>query len=349
MSNLERAPQEALCAPAGDAAAGPALELLDGVPVVLGGPRGLPVTRTLPGRARRTVGAWCFLDAYGPTDLSMHPGMDVPPHPHTGLQTVSWLLAGDILHRDSLGSRALIRPGQLNLMTAGRGIAHSEQTPPAPDRHDTAPAAAPDRHGSLLHGVQLWVALPDGDRDAAPAFDHHPVLPGLSHGGLAVTVMLGELAGAVSPARCFSPIVGAQLELAPGTSSRLPLRPDFEHAMLALAGTATIGGAGLRPGPLLYLGTGRSALDLACQPGGAPATLLLLGGEPFAEPLVMWWNFVARSHEEIVQARSDWAAGADRFAAVPGYPGARLPAPPMPSTRLRPRGRTRRTGGRALP
>lgn len=327
VSNLEQAPQEALCGAAGEASAGPARELLDGVPVVLGGPRGLPVTRSLPGRSRRTVGAWCFVDAYGPTDLSAHPGMDVPPHPHTGLQTVSWLLSGEILHRDSLGNEALITPGQLNLMTAGRGIAHSEQTPP-------------DR-GALLHGVQLWVALPGKERDAAPAFDHHAALPGFTDGGLTVTLLLGELAGVLSPARTYSPIIGAQLTLAPGTRAELPLFRDFEHATLVLTGAAQIDGVELAPGPLLYLGTGRSQLSLARPPDAPAATLLLLGGEPFPEQLVMWWNFVARSHDEIVQARTDWAAGGDRFGQVPGYPGAPLDAPPMPGIRLRPRGRTR--------
>jgi redox-sensitive bicupin YhaK (pirin superfamily) len=170
-----------------DLDAQPTADLLDGIPVALGGPRGLAVTRTLPHKQRRMVGAWCFLDAYGPHRLAGTPGMRVGPHPHTGLQTVSWLVAGEIVHRDSLGNRCEIRPGQLNLMTAGRGIAHSEETPAA--------------HGDVLHGVQLWVALPAADRDVAPAFAHHWDLPVITEGGLSATVLMGELAGARSAAR----------------------------------------------------------------------------------------------------------------------------------------------------
>src|SRR3954470_17266366 len=171
------------------AATGP--ELLEGAPVALGGPRGLTVTRTLPNKQRRMVGAWCFLDAYGPHDLAGSAGMRVGPHPHTGLQTVSWLVAGEVLHRDSLGHLQEIRPGQLNLMTAGAGISHSEETPAV--------------HSGVLHGVQLWVALPGRDRDRPAAFAHHGDLPVLSDGGLTATVIMGELGGATSPARTFTP------------------------------------------------------------------------------------------------------------------------------------------------
>jgi redox-sensitive bicupin YhaK (pirin superfamily) len=306
-----------------DLTAGDQPELLAAAPVALGGPRGLAVTRTLPNRQRRMAGAWCFLDAYGPHELAGTAGMRVGPHPHTGLQTVSWLVAGEILHRDSLGNRCEIRPGQLNLMTAGRGIAHSEETPTA--------------HSGVLHGVQLWVALPRADRDVPPAFAHHPDLPVAADGGLAVTVLIGELAGLTSPARCYTPLVGAELGLAAGAAARLPLRSDFEYAVLALDGAATADGVPLAPGPLLYLGAGRAELRLASTPG---ARLLLLGGEPFDERIVMWWNFVGRDHDEIVAARADWTAGA-RFGEVRGYDGAPLPAPAMPTTRLVARGRVR--------
>jgi redox-sensitive bicupin YhaK (pirin superfamily) len=300
-----------------------ATELLEGAPVALGGPRGFAVTRTLPNKHRRMVGAWCFLDAYGPQDLTGTTGMRVGPHPHMGLQTVSWLVAGEILHRDSLGSLQEIRPGQLNLMTAGRGIAHSEETP--------------SRNSGLLQGVQLWVALPNSDRDVAPAFAQHADLPVVTDGGLAATVMMGELAGAASPARCYTPLVGAEITLAAGTDSRLPLRPDFEYAVLALDGAPTVDDAGLKPGPLLYLGDGSTSVRLRA---GSEARVLLLGGEPFAERLVMWWNFVARDHDEIVEARTTWEAGG-RFGEVHGYDGDPIPAPPMPLTRLVPRGRVR--------
>lgn len=298
-------------------------ELLEGVPVALGGPRGMAVTRTLPHKQRRMVGAWCFLDAYGPHDLAAGPGMRVGPHPHIGLQTVSWLVAGEILHRDSLGSLREVRPGQLNLMTAGRGISHSEETPA--------------RNSGVLQGVQLWVALPAAHRDTAPAFAHHDDLPVLAAGGLRATVLVGELAGAVSPAACYSPLVGAEVTLAAGTDARLPLRPGFEYAVLAVDGAVTVDGTTVKPGPLLYLGEGRSSLRLRA---GSDARLMLIGGEPFTERLVMWWNFIARDHDEVVRAREEWAHGSG-FGRVHGYDGPAIPAPPMPITRLVPRGRVR--------
>jgi redox-sensitive bicupin YhaK (pirin superfamily) len=322
MSSVEANPEVA--APERPVSGG--AEFLDGAPVALGGPRGLAVVRTLPHKQRRMVGAWCFLDAYGPEELGGGRGMRIGPHPHIGLQTVSWLVAGEILHRDSLGSVQVIKPGQLNLMTAGRGISHSEET----RRGDTA----------VLQGVQLWVALPHTDRDAPPAFSHHADLPVWTDGGLTATVLMGSLAGATSPARCFTPLVGAELMLAAGSDVVLPLRPGFEYAVLALDGAPTIDGLPLKPGPLLYLGDGRDRLRLET---GSAARALLLGGEPFEERIVMWWNFVARDHDEIVEARADWEGGAAglRFGEVHGYDGDPMPAPPMPITRLVPRGRVR--------
>jgi quercetin 2,3-dioxygenase len=323
MSNLDSAPQEATISAGATAGV---RDLLVGHEVALGGARAMTVTRTLPNRGRRMVGAWCFADAYGPTDLSERPGMRVPPHPHTALQTVSWLLDGEVLHRDSLGNQQLIRPGQLNLMTAGRGISHSEETPP--------------EHSRWLHGVQLWVALPEDDRRTAPRFEHHGELPVLRDGGVDVTVVMGELAGVISPARTYTPLVCADAALTGNSSTRLPLRPDFEYAVLTLSGTVSVDGddpVPLSPGPLLYLGTGRTELLIGAA---EPARLLLLGGEPFDEQLVMWWNFVGRSHDDIVQARTDWQAGVG-FGVVTGFDGDRLPAPEMPGTTLRPRGRER--------
>lgn len=298
------------------------VQVLAGREVVLGGTRGIAVSRTLPHRDRRMVGAWCFADQYGPHDTVSGPGMRVPPHPHTGLQTVSWLVRGEVLHRDSLGSEALIEPGQLNLMTAGQGIAHSEESP--------------EHRSPVLQGVQLWVALPDGSRGVAAAFDHHPDLPVLVDGGARTTVIMGELAGAVSPARTYSPLVGAETTLAEGAGTVLPLREDFEYAALALDGAAEVDGVALHPGSLLYLGRGRTGVALR-----GPARVLLLGGEPFEERVVMWWNFVGRTHEEIARSREDWMSGSTRFGAVRGYAGEPLPAPPMPATPLLPRGRGR--------
>jgi redox-sensitive bicupin YhaK (pirin superfamily) len=188
--------------------------------------------------------------------------------------------------------------------------------------------------------VQLWVALPHADRDGSPAFSHHADLPVWTDGGLTATVLMGSLAGVTSPARCFTPLVGAELTLAAGSDVVLPLRPDFEYAVLALDGAPTIDGLPLNPGPLLYLGEGRDRLRLQT---GSVARVLLLGGEPFEERIVMWWNFVARDHDEIVEARADWEGGAAglRFGEVHSYDGDPMPAPPMPITRLVPRGRVR--------
>jgi redox-sensitive bicupin YhaK (pirin superfamily) len=275
------------------------------------------VRRMLPLRLRRSVGAWCFIDHYGPMDVDGVAGMNVPPHPHIGLQTVTWLLAGNVLHRDSLGSEQLIRPGQLNLMTSGRGIAHAEESPA--------------EHDPTLHGVQLWVALPDASRQVDPAFEHHGELPETNLGGFAITVLIGELGGAASPATTFSPIVGAELSAA-GEPARcvLPLRPDYEHVLFAVTGQASAGGVRLEPGHLLYSPAGRHEIALAAPTG---STLMLLGGEPLREQLLMWWNFVARTPEEIGAATSAWRAG--QFGPVGGYRGEPMPAPPLDIALLR--------------
>jgi quercetin 2,3-dioxygenase len=325
MSNLDRSPQETPCGGWTAVAVEPVRELQFGTTVPLGGPRAMSVTRTLPNRSRRMVGAWCFLDFYGPDDISTSQGMQVPPHPHTGLQTVSWLVAGEVLHRDSVGSLQLITPGQLNLMTAGHGISHSEESPAD--------------HSPTLHGVQLWTALPGLDRHVDPHFEHHPDLPVLTAPGVTITVIMGEIGGVASPADVYSPLVGAEAVLEPGADSRLPLQPGWEYAVLALSGAADVDGVDLSPGPLLYLGSGRSDLSLRSEHGGR---LLLLGGEPFDERIVMWWNFVGRDHDEIVAAREEWMSGDRRFGTVRGYRGDPLPAPAMPNVRLTPRGDTRR-------
>jgi redox-sensitive bicupin YhaK (pirin superfamily) len=324
MSNLEREPRET--ATTGTAVLTPTRELLMPREVPLGGPRAMLVRRTLPHRDRRAVGAWCFVDHYGPDPVTSSGGMRVPPHPHTGLQTVSWLLEGEVLHHDSLGSKATIRPGELNLMTSGRGIAHSEQSPP--------------EHSPTLHGVQLWVALPDASRHQAPHFESHTTLPTLTEPGMSITVIAGSIAGTTSPAKMYSPIVGADLALDPGATGRVPLESAFEHAVLAMSGDAVVDGVEVPVGSLLYLGCGRPDLDISAQ-GPGPARALLLGGEPFEEELVMWWNFVGRDHDEIAAARTDWEAAAPRFGQVHGYPGERLNAPALPNSRLMPRPRHR--------
>ncbi|GAQ56298.1 quercetin 2,3-dioxygenase [Streptomyces acidiscabies] len=249
--------------------------------------------------------------------------MQVPPHPHMGLQTVSWLHEGEVLHRDSIGSLQTIRPRELGLMTSGRAISHSEESP--------------RDHARLLHGAQLWVALPDAHRHTEPAFEHHAALPEVTAPGLTATLILGTLDGATSPGTAYTPITGADLTLAEGTDVRLPLDPDFEYAVLAMSGETHVDGVPVLPGSMLYLGCGRTELPLRA---GSDASVMLLGGEPFEEELVMFWNWIGRSQEEIAQARADWATGT-RFGDVKGYDGDRLPAPELPATPLKPRGRVR--------
>ncbi|MCZ7413654.1 MULTISPECIES: pirin family protein [unclassified Streptomyces] len=293
--------------------------LLPGHDVPLG--RYTTVRRLLPQRRRRMVGAWCFVDHFGPSDVTGRPGMQIAPHPHTGLQTVTWLADGEIVHADSLGNLQPIAPGQLNLMTSGHGIAHSEQSPP--------------EHPPVMHGLQLWIALPEDARHGEPRFEHHGDLPVLRDGAATVTVVAGELAGARSPARVHSPLFGAEIRFGGPGSVRLPVEPTFEAAVLTMSGTADVAGTALEPGSLLYLGRGREELDVRAA---GEARLFLFGGAPFEEPLVMWWNFVGRSHEEIVRARADWEDGT-RFGVVGHCTDAPLPAPALPTVRLKARDR----------
>ena len=283
------------------------MRVLAGREVPLGGERALTVRRTLPHRERRTIGAWCFLDGYGPAPARMH----VPPHPHTGLQTVSWLFSGDVLHRDSIGSEQPIAPGELNIMTSGRGIAHSE--------HSVGDAQ--------LQGLQLWAALPDFDRFQEPHFEHHGDLPRVDRDGFDAIVVVGGFAGVESPAVTYTRLLGVELTVR--SSCRVGLRDDFEHGLLAVD-PVTVDDQRLEAGEMAYLPPGTTSARVA-----GDGLCFLIGGAPFTEPLVMWWNFVGRDHDEIVADRIDWQAGA-RFGVVPGGEPA-LPAPPMPTTRLSPR------------
>jgi hypothetical protein len=267
---------------------------------------GMAVRRALPKRQRRTVGAWCFADHFGPAPPPA--SMQVGPHPHTGLHTVTWLVEGEVLHRDSLGSEQLIRPGQLNLMTAGHGVAHAEEQP------------GTFRGGT--HGAQLWVAQPDATRDGPAAFEHHAELPRLALGAATVTVLVGEVGGQRSPARADTPLVGAEV-VSPGGRCVVPLTRGFEHALVVLDGEVVVGDVAITPGRLAYLGEGRDELALDMS---APARVLLLGGEPFPEEVVMGWNFVGRSRDEVAQAALDWNAGHERFGEVASAL-ARIPAP----------------------
>jgi quercetin 2,3-dioxygenase len=203
-----------------------------------------------------------------------------------------------VLHRDSLGSDQVIRPGQLNLMTAGHGVVHAEE--------------AVDSYRGRLHGVQLWVAQPASTREGPAAFEHHGELPRTEVGGATATVLIGELNGVVSPARYDTPLVGADLEIRPGGTT-WPVRAEFEHALVVVSGAVAVGEHVMRPGQLGYLGVGRDVLEVSAL---EPSRALLLGGAPFGEKVAMWWNFVARTKEELAQARTQWATFDERFGEV---------------------------------
>ncbi|TWP38192.1 pirin family protein [Leekyejoonella antrihumi] len=322
MSNLERHPMPRTCTD-DDA---PGIELLTPRDVPLGGPRAMTVHRTLPQRSRSLIGAWCFVDHYGPDDVSTSGGMQVPGHPHTGLQTVSWLFSGEIEHRDSIGTHAVVRPGQMNLMTAGRGIAHSEFS---------------TSRTTTLHGVQLWVALPAEHADTAPAFEHYEP-QSVTVDGASALVFLGMLAGTTSPVATFSPLVGAEITVPAGHATALDVDPSFEHGLLVDTGTVTVSGQEAKTAELVVCGTGRERITL--QAGAdETARVLLLGGAPFGEQILMWWNFVGRTQDEITTYRQDWqrerdgSAGSGRFGSLPPEWDQTLPAPVLPPVRLRPR------------
>ncbi|MEU9919583.1 pirin family protein, partial [Streptomyces sp. NPDC051001] len=239
----------------------------------------------------------------------------------TGLQTVSWLFNGEIEHEDTLGTRAVIRPGEMNLMTGGYGIAHSE-------------ISAPDT--TIVHGVQLWVALPEEHRNADRDFQHY-VPKAVRVDGAEIRVFLGSLAQSASPVRTFTPLLGAEITLEPHTRVTLFVDPAFEHGLLVDTGDLRLFDTELRPAELGYVPCGTDTLTLA-NDSDASARTILLGGPPFEEEIVMWWNFIGRSHEDIVRARADWEASSDRFGVVEGYPGRRLPAPALPNAVITPRG-----------
>lgn len=290
------------------------IEITDDAAAVVGD---LRVRRALPRRPRRTVGAWCFADHMGPAELAQETDL-IGPHPHIGLQTVTWLLDGQALHRDSLGTEQVITAGQLNLMTAGHGVVHSEE--------------ATGHYSGTLEGIQLWIAQPDETRNAANAFEHHAVLPKLELDNGAATVLVGTLGTTSSAAKAESPLVGAELDLRSGQTS-VPLLPNWEYAVIVLRGELRIDGEPLQIGQLGYLAPGRDELGVESI---GTTRAMLLGGEPFSEQVVMWWNFVARSHDEITAAYRSWQHQDDRFVSVStALPRIPAPAPPwLSSTEL---------------
>ena len=252
---------------------------------------GIPIHRAIPQRALRKVGAWCFLDHAGPAEPPP-PGMQVGPHPHIGLQTFTWMIKGEVLHRDSLGNEQIIRPGQVNLMTAGRGIAHSEESQMA-----------------HVHAAQLWIALPDSHRHIEPRFQHYPELPKSRVGDYDVTVLAGESLGLTAPAEVHTPLMAVDLLATSASPARasFPLRKDFEHAVMSMSGHVTVEGEHLPEQELIYLPAGTESVNLECAPD---SRLLIIGGEPMDEAILLWWNFVARTTEEMQQARAQWEAEA---------------------------------------
>ena len=319
MTRLD-APEEELASAA--ECDGPRALLLDAREVPLGGVRAMSVYRSLPQRELPMVGAWCFFDRFGPQATRMR----VAPHPHIGLQTVTWPLVGEIRHRDGVGSDVVLRRGQLNLMTSGAGIAHSE--------YSLGDGPVP------LDALQLWIALPESRRHGAPDFEHHADLPEIELPGLdgsapaSATVVLGRFAGVDSPASVYTPIAAAEIRVAAGSRIHIPLEHDWEHAIACVSGSVSVAGVAVEPQQLLYLGIPRDGVEVVA---GTDAPVFVLGGEPFEDDIVMWWNFVGRSHDEIVAAREAWESGDARFAPVLGHePGfdARIPAPPLPNVRL---------------
>ncbi|MEO5851742.1 MAG: pirin family protein [Nocardioides sp.] len=331
MSNVEVRPVEV----AGEAGPAPAgVQVIVPREVPLGGLRAMTVRRTLPSRERSLVGAWCFADHYGPDRVADIGGMSVAPHPHTGLQTVSWLFTGEVEHRDSDGNHAMVRPGELNLMTAGRGISHSE----------VSTAAV-----SVLHGVQLWVALPEHARHGDPGFDHYVPEP-VRGDGWTARVFLGSLLGSTSPVPTATPLLGVELVLEAGSTVSLEVDPTFEHGVLVDTGSVTVAGRTVAGAELACTAPGHGRLEVGSEEG---ARVVLLGGPPFGEQIMMWWNFVGRTHEEIVAFRAAWQdqvtrdgrvvgdsqeVADGRFGVVPGDHLPPIPAPALPGVRLRPRG-----------
>ena len=269
------------------------------------------VNRVLPSAKRRMVGPFIFFDQFGPALMRIGQGMNVRPHPHIGLATVTWLFAGKIFHRDSLGSAQPIAPGELNWMSAGRGIVHSERT--------TAQELAHERQ---VFGIQSWVALPAAMEESAPAFDHYGAadLPVIEDGGIMVRLIAGEMYGAKAPVKTLSDLFYAEALLAPG--ARLPLPATYdERAAYVCEGAVVIAGERFEAGRLLVFKPGEEITIEA--PEGA--RVQLLGGEPMDGPRHIWWNFVSSSKERIEQAKAEWRAG--RFDIVPGDEEEFIPLP----------------------
>lgn len=297
-------------------------------PVKLTTRTGVEVHRFLPQAGLRKISAWCFLDHFGPT--AEKDAMVVAAHPHTGLQTATWLIDGEVEHRDSLGTVQRLLPGEFNLMTAGKGIAHSELGSPG-----------------LMHAVQLWIALPEDSRNQEPRFEHHAELPKLAARDFSLKVFAGSFMGVTSPAKIHSPLFGAELTIDSEETFELALNSRHEVGVLALTGSLRVNGKMVQAGELYQLDPGSTSMKVSGPRPGTKA--LVIGGEPFDERLVMWWNFIGRSHEEIVEMRSIWNNRGSEDPALVAQSHAKfgrtftdrvggwIPAPDLPNVELRSR------------
>lgn len=279
--------------------------------------RGTVIKRALPSRQKRMIGAWCFLDHAGPVTFPQGDGLDVGPHPHIGLQTFTWMIEGTMMHTDSIGSKQLIRPKQVNLMTAGYGISHTEVAPDTETR---------------MHAAQLWIALPDDKINMAPQFDHYPVLPVVEKDNIEFTVLVGEFMNTVSPVQVHTELLGIDFFAKQQTKTRIPLNPKFEYGFMALEGDAIVNGHDLNSDNMVVLEPGISQIEVELPKG---SRLLLIGGEPFESPILLWWNLVGRTQEDLKTATEQWINQDARFGTIPDYDGPRLEAPAFPD-KMRP-------------
>lgn len=291
----------------------PAVTVIERIPArksTLG--EGLEIARALPTRGRRMIGAWCFLDHIGPIQFPEGQGMHVGAHPHTRLQTFTWMIEGEILHRDSLGSEQMIRPMQVNLMTAGHGISHTEDSVSA---------------GAVLHAAQLWIALPDAVAEQAPSFAHYASVPRWQEQGCDWALMAGSYGAHQAPTELFSPLLGLEIVAAGETTVTLALEPSFEYGCCALSGGFQVLGQVFAMDELAYMSPGVSTVTLRLQPG---TRLLVIGGEPFTDPVTMWWNFIGPDMASIRRYQAQWEQQDARFGSVTGGEHRRLVAPRLP-------------------
>ncbi|MFZ7172745.1 pirin family protein [Avibacterium volantium] len=281
---------------------------------------GIPVARLLPQAGKRTIGAWCFLDHAGPSEFTDdNAGLQVGAHPHTNLQTFTWMLEGEVWHQDSLGYRQLIKPKQVNLMTAGtgnqRGISHTEQTPEGVHQ---------------LHAVQLWIALPM-DQDIEPNFQHYPELPEWQENGVNYILTTGSYQGRTAPTQQYSPLVGVDIQFQQSQTITIEQQPNFEYGVLVLKGEVEIEGQVYQQDQLVSL-TDCQSHEFKIK-GEAGSHIMLLGGEPLPHKTLVWWNFVADSQDALRQAVEDWNNGHPRFGEInlAGTQLHRLKAPQIPA------------------